>query len=417
MSEARPITDVTDFVCGACWNSFSKADPGVDRGTHVACPHCGHAMPVETSITDSVRTAPRVTAPDPGSGGFEPPGPETLPGNTFVGDDGFPELRRPSGAAWLPADMVARSAEPAGFVVGDAGDLEDFDFDEPTLRPDVARPGLLEAVRTMGEVDPTPVDFAFDEAALREPPAYAGTLVPKDETAAPTAEAAVLSDTPELDAAPAQAADAAASPIEQDAEAAFVGGDWKLKAMGLTYNFHGLDALIGRASSKTGQQMQVSIDGVTWKDFDSFHLLYKSGVPASKALADAPEPGATGLTPQALPQIPAAANGSGRNRPTLTRANAPDLSISARSDEKAKAPGPKDKSDAIGANGRPSSPVVAKAGVGPASGPSKRQPAVAAADTGRSGGKGLVIAIAVAVVVVAAVGALHILKVIAIPGL
>lgn len=414
MSEARPITNVTDFVCGACWNSFSKLDPGVDCGTHVACPHCGHSMPVETSIIDSVRTAPRTTAPDPTSGDFETPGPVTLPGNTFTGDEGFPELRRPSGASWLPPDMIARSAEPAGFVVGDADELEDFDFDEPTLRPDVARQGLLDAVRTMAEVDPTPVDFAFDEATAREPPAYAGTLVPKDE---PVAEPPVPGDTPELDAALAQAADAAGAPLEQDAEAAFVGGDWKLKAMGLTYNFHGLDALIGRASSKSGQPMQVSVDGVTWKDFDSFHLLYKTGVPASKALADAPEPGASGHTPQALPQIPVANTPAARNRPTLTRANAPDLSLGAKSDDKGKAAGGKDKADGLGPSGKPSSQAVAKAGLGPASGPSKRQPVAVAAQSGKGGGKGLVIAVAVAVVVVALVGALHFLKVIAIPGL
>lgn len=414
MSEARPITNVTDFVCGACWNSFSKLDPGVDCGTHILCPHCGHAMPAEISIVESVRSAPRQTVPDPGSGSFDTPAQGTLPANSFVEEEGFPELRRPSGAAWMPPDMVARSAEPAGFVVGEADEVDDFGFDEQTLRPDVARPGLLEAARNVQTVDLTPVDFAFDEATSREPPAYAGLMVAKEE---PAAEQAPPSDTPELDAALAQAANAAESPIEQDAEAAFVGGDWKLKAMGLTYNFHGLDALIGRASSKSGQQMQVSVDGATWKDFDSFHLLYKSGIPASKALADAPEPGASGLTPQALVPIPTATPPTVRNRPTLTRANAPEMNMGGKADDKGKGSGSKDKSPDLGPSGRPSSQLVAKAGTGPASGPSKRQPAVVVADSGRSGGKGIAIAVAVAVVVVVVVGALHYLKILAIPGL
>ena len=113
-----------------------------------------------------------------------------------------------------------------------------------------------------------------------------------------------------------------------------------------------------------------------------------------------------------------------RNRPTLTRAAAPDLSLGTKSDEKAKsaagkdkAPGGKDKGEVAGPHGKASSSAVAKAGIGPASGPSRRQPAVATTDKGKGGTAGLLIAIGVAVVAVAAVGVLHWLKIIAIPGL
>ena len=50
MSDARPITDVTEFVCGQCWASFGSE--GADTGSEVTCPHCGHAIGITLDATN-----------------------------------------------------------------------------------------------------------------------------------------------------------------------------------------------------------------------------------------------------------------------------------------------------------------------------------------------------------------------------
>lgn len=421
MSEARPITNVTDFVCGACWSSFSRTDPGVQRGNTVVCPHCGHAMPIDGGdVVSAVNAATQRTRSPTASDGFDSPGQPTLPGHEFAEEAGFPELDSRAVAPWLPPDLVARSSEPAGFIVGDADDVEDFDFNEQTLRPDLARPDLLAAVNAAPTpfssnpivADPTPVDFAFDPAAVAAAePVYAGTLVAKEPPSESAAAAADEGDEP-------AAAEAEPAAGEADEESAFVSGDWKLRAMGLTYNFHGLDALIGRASSKAGQTMQLSVDGSNWKDFDSFFLLYKSGVPASKALADALDPGAAPATPSASVPTPAASPIQRGTRQTMTGLAAPDLKPASKSDDKGKAGG-KGKADApIGTAKASKSDVPAvKNTVAPAGAVSKRTAAVAAPPKDSGGGKGLIIAIGAVVAVLALIGVLWSQGIIAIPGL
>ncbi|MSQ83984.1 MAG: hypothetical protein EXR77_14065 [Myxococcales bacterium] len=413
MSEARPITNVTDFVCGACWTSFSKSDPGVDHGDQVLCPHCGHAMPVEVSVVDAVNAATiRHTTPTKVSDGFDTEGGMTLLGATMPTKDFLKDSDIRAAYAWLPPDMIGRSSEPAGFVVGEADEVDDFGFNDATLRPDESRQGLLDAVRDMAEPnDPTPVDFAFDDPTLREPPAYAGTLVGKEQV--PPATEAILAGDASADADdPAQEPETALNGL--DAEAAFIGGDWKLRAMGLTYNFHGLEALIGRASSKAGQAMQVSVDGTDWKDFDQFFLLYKSGSPASEALAQAGEPGSAAPIPQGPPMMATAASPVSRNRATMPRLTPPELSSGPKSDEKAKA-AVKDKGHGAMSAAKPSNPNIAasKGATGAAAAGSRRQPVVAAES---SGGSGLAIAIGGAVVAVLTVAILWWQDVISIAG-
>lgn len=253
VSDARPITNVTDFVCSSCWNSFSRHDPGVDRGDHVVCPHCGLQQAAEPShsLVDAVNAAPARRAI---SDGFDSPGPQTL--QSF----GIPQVDHApisaGGHGWLPPDLVARSAEPAGFVVGEPDDFDDFEFSEQTLRPDLSHEGLLQAVRTTQ----TPVAVIDQDADIGV-----------DEPTPPEGHAPLEALQPEQ-------------------------RDWKLKAIGLTYNFHGLDALIGWASNKAGQAMQISQDGNVWRDFTVFFALYRAGVPADKAFADAANPEAAADT-------------------------------------------------------------------------------------------------------------------------
>jgi outer membrane biosynthesis protein TonB len=375
-------------------------DQGVDHGDTVVCPHCGHAMPLEgggASIVDAVNAATaRQREPRGGLDGFDSPAQPTLPGHTLPDEAGFPMLDSRAVAPWLPPDLVARSSEPAGFVVGEPDEVDDFDFNEPTLRPDQSRPGLIEAVNAAAVADPTPVDFAFDQGALAIEPAGIASDRAVLVGSATLGTAVLLGrDTAPDGATVAASAEIAAeqSPqagLELDAEAALVAGDWKLRVMGLTYNFHGLDALIARATVKTGQAMQLSIDGATWKDFDAFYLLHKAGYPASTALAEAGEPGAVPQTPPSSPQIPPTAPVGPRNRTTMTRANSPELAAALKGDEKAK--GGKDKGDAPLAAGRPSKPdhPAVKSGVDPASASSRRMSTVQPEDT--SGTMGLRIA-------------------------
>ncbi len=260
MSDARPITNVTDFVCSSCWNSFSRHDPGVDHGDHVVCPHCGlqQAAARSHSLVDAVNAAP---ARHGISDGFESPGPQTLQSFGIPQVDHAPIAA--GGHGWLPPDLVARSAEPAGFIVGEPDDFDDFEFAEQTLRPDLSHEGLLQAVRTTQ----TPVAVIEQEAGI-----------------------SVDEPTPPEGFAPLEAL----APEQRD---------WKLKAIGLTYNFHGLDALIGWASNKAGQPMQISQDGIVWRDFTVFFALFRAGVPADKAFADAAHPeAAAGIVAAAAAQ-------------------------------------------------------------------------------------------------------------------
>ena len=450
MSEARPITNVTDFVCGACWNSFSKLEKGVNQGDHVICPHCGHKMPIDMDVVAAVNAATRAATGV--SSGFNSPNSPTLPGHVLSEEAGFPDLDRGPGYGWMPPDLVARSAEPAGFVVGEADDVEDFDFNEPTLRPDQGHGDLLAQVRGI----PTPLSMppvapelllapdGLDGPTTREKrpqPEIEPELSVESELDSRTdleaanalAEqadsplAAIVSGLGADDAPPIPTDDAAPDgPVagEADAEAAITGGDWKLRALSLTYNFHGLDALLGRAASKSGQAMQVSIDGVVWKDFDVFFHLLKSGYVASKALEQAGEPGSAPVTPPTSPQSagtgpqPALARG---NRQTMTQLGASDAAA-LKGEDKRKAPGAKDKAGKDKgeplASGRMTGAQPAAAGraVGPNSAPSRVHKSAGEA-AGAGGGKGLLIAGAVAFLAVAAVGLLYWQGIISIPGL
>jgi DNA-directed RNA polymerase subunit RPC12/RpoP len=245
VSDARPITNVTDFVCSSCWQSFSKHDPGVVQGSRIVCPHCGHVLPSDASdLTAAVRGA---NSHRSGSDGFTPgefaertltEQPSSLEAmEAALGKRGF-----------VPPDLSGPTA-PGGFVVGDVED--DFDFEEKTLRPDQNMGSLLDAVRETSQ-----------DNLLNHP--LATQTSPDQGT--------------EADLASVELADA----------------DWKLKSMGLVYNFHGLEALLAWAGNKAGQTLSISADGNVWRDFGSFFELYRNGTPIAAALAGAAEPGSAG---------------------------------------------------------------------------------------------------------------------------
>lgn len=372
MSDARPITNVTDFVCSSCWNSFSRHDPGVDRGDHVVCPHCGlkQAAARSHSLVDAVNAAP---ARHGISDGFESPGPQTL--QSF----GIPQVDHSPNAAgghgWLPPDLVARSAEPAGFVVGEPDDFDDFEFAEQTLRPDLNHEGLLQAVRTTQ----TPVAVIEQDADI-----------------------SVDEPTPPEGSAPLEAL-----PPEQR--------DWKLKAIGLTYNFHGLDALIGWASNKAGQPMQISQDGNVWRDFAVFFALFRAGVPADKAFADAANPdAAAGIAAAAVAQVRPASKAL---PPELLPTGREDSASSSGRDIPAAAR-PASGSTASGSAVKANSPAkpIASAKTAAGAQSAKRPAAAAAAQAEPPTSRGVQIAAALAVVALVVVAVLAWQGVISLPG-
>ncbi len=374
MSDARPITNVTDFVCGTCWNSFSRKDPGVEQAGRLICPHCGHALAAELAADPlaAVRNAPTASDSD-------------LFGHAHASDDEDLPIGANKPLGWASHENVARSAEPAGFVVGAPdNDFEDFDFNEATLRPDVSHDSLLAAVRATAEMR-DPGHPAAPKLNMAAAAISAGHVVgiEEEEFSGDTSEPT-----------PSDFAEAEAT-VAEDAEAR----DWKLKAIGLTYNFHGLDALIGWASNKAGQSMQISMDGQNWKDFDSFFTAYRAGVPAAKAFGDALEPGATKAA-----GTPAAAVGAARG----TTAKSLDAAVPNKTSVKPE-PGraqrnsaqlAKPDAGALGAKGN----VSAAKNLAPNRGGSRRVPVAAAQNASQGNSKTTrVIAIAVAAVVVVGV--------------
>ncbi len=364
MSDARPITNVTDFVCSSCWNSFSRNQAGVDRGDHVVCPHCGHAVATARSgnVIAAVNAAPARTQQP--SDGFDTPGQPTLPSFGAPAQDHAPLAQAVHG--WLPPDLVSRSAEPAGFIVGEPDELDDFDFNESTLRPDISHEGLLQAVRTPAAT-----------------PGLAQLLAM--EAAASPAPLAVVADDPSVGVDEPTPPEGTQTEPQTPEER-----DWKLKAIGLTYNFHGLDALIGWASNKAGQSMQISADGTTWRDFAVFFALYRAGVPAAKAFEDAANPNALAE----LAAKPAVIAGPAAKKP------APELLGTGRDSGASKAAPARDIGVPRASGSRPAKPAIGAAGS-----PSKRMP-VAAAAAGKESNNATRIAAVVAVVLVLVVAAL-----------
>lgn len=467
MSDARPITNITDYVCGSCWNSFSHTDPGVVQGDRLVCPHCGHVLPQDSSAADLaalVRNAPANLAPD--SAEFETEA--ATPANPSPGQ-GFPELDSASPYGWLPPDIEApaprRDGGSSGFMVGEP---DDFDFNEATLRPDQNHDDLLALVRTApmrplsdsGFVAPARVSSmpggskqgssAPSQTATQQPFVVGEELgVDIDEKTPMDGDARVQAavagapasgqasagvtvadldmadlDMADLDMADLDMADLDVAGLEAEArpDDLFELRDWKLKAMGLTYNFHGLDALLNWASNKVGQAMSVSCDGgATWKDFHSFFEGSQAGMSAGKAFEAALEPGAA-PPPGAIRA--ARMTGTFKASPA-----APDLQVprtpgaeppAAAAPEAAapRAPVPPIQPPAIALTGSPSRTAPAANGksLGPATSPSRRTP-VAARQAEKEGPSPAKIAVAVAVIALVMAVLLHVQGVFKIPGL
>lgn len=402
MSDARPITTITGFVCGSCWNSFSKDDPGVIHGSQVICPFCGNVLPGDGQdggdIASAVRAAPA----------FKPRDSDSYPAMSAVSLDvapGFPSLDDPP-LGWLPPDdpparVTAPRSASAGFV---AGAQDGDDLGGATLRPDDSHERLMELVRNApARMDSSAQDWPADAASRGY---VAGDEMPVDID----------------ERTPVDGEERAANMLgaDQDEESGFSPDlpsdeaglseaeqmtlrDWKLKAMGLTYNFHGLDALLGWASNKAGQTLSVSNDGVTWKDFSDFFEAIKSGAPANIAFEQAAEPGAA-------PRYDTASR-MGRSTSSIKGIHAPDLQIGQAPEVEAEAavPAATEVSPARTPSGMGRS-TSATGSMLPASGPSSSRRLPTAAPTAKASSSAmppLRVALAVVLVVVTIGAVLH----------
>lgn len=274
MSDARPITNITDFVCGSCWNGFSRSDPGVERGDELICPHCGTPVPGDDDqLVNAVRNAPRTSERD--SGEFAT---KSFRDTSEMQPE--PAGRTQSGG-WLPPEHNTVAAAGRASVESDEYDSDfgssvmvgdpdhDFAVAERTLSGTQDNDDLLAKVR---QTSPIPKAFIVGDDELS---------VATDE---PTpVDISALTD---MDEAIALAARLEAPLPEAD----LAHRDWKLKAMGITYNFHGLDPLFSWAANKSGQPMALSHDGEVWKDFHTFYLAIRDGASVKKAFASAPDP-------------------------------------------------------------------------------------------------------------------------------
>lgn len=368
MSEARPITNITEYVCSQCWTSFGRDDvtPGA---AWVTCPHCGHEMPADGgSVLDAVRAAPR-TGDDSGGVAVPPAGDASAAPAVVASADGA-AIAETFGGDHEPTDITA--APSGGAVAAPGAAVPDaiaaaLAADDP---PDDRTTAPTAAVRTTGQVAPgslggrvgddddDEVDFddvsektldramsleelmAEAEAAVGAPALDGAFDAPTEESQPPVAvaapTAAVRSSSSSIEAFeesgafdpfagggaddPLAAAaagveghvtassdqlgvvsggavphHAAAGPTAPDEAAVSSDGpadggppyeerEWKLRAFGgITYNFHGLDALLGWASSKVGSPMSVSVDGDEWRDFDPFYAALRDGLNAEQA--------------------------------------------------------------------------------------------------------------------------------------
>ncbi len=363
VSDARPITNVTEFVCGECWSSFSRSDPGVLRGDDVVCPHCRHAQPLLGSedLAQMVRNAPGrgdvddIDDPNDLDDDFDLATERAVP---IAPGSLTPATALSRVEAAPPAVVVA---EPIGHVAGDSADWEaDVDVDEPTPLPedidaimDEANVAEVRVTRRLPTVEsdgfvvgddeldidlhePTPVDAGpstalfsdegfddYDEAFgetfdVQQRPPRPGVV--SADTAEQDAEALAVALAVHVKTAEAHTDDGEFDrEFDDDSHAkdpayAATGSvevrEWKLRAMGgITYNFHSLDAMLGWANNKSGMPMTVSLDGEVWRDFGAFHQRVRAGMDPQEAFGQAEEPigavGQDGDQPSAIDAIQA----------------------------------------------------------------------------------------------------------------
>ena len=339
MSDARPITFVTEFVCGSCWNSFSRDEGRVhDSEVAIDCPHCGHANPLDADegadVTSKVAAAPApLNAFDEDSQAFGPPpvakndfkvtapGAVMAPTSVSAPTAAPPQRAHAATAAYQSGgtdqddiDPFAPTMDAASLASAEGAGLDSdqfapVDLELPDALPVQAVGPVSEetvalgsqaaiAAATLRAVGSAAASAGGGEAAVdadtidgEGPVSAAATPISDEEIAAAMAgagDAAVMVNrdpTPDFTPDPDSAAVLADTADDIDPVAAEP-DEWKLKApSGLTYNFHSLDAMMGWAATKSGAEMLVSADGENWFDFNVFAEHVRSGLSGGQAMA------------------------------------------------------------------------------------------------------------------------------------
>lgn len=246
LPDKTPPTDkVLEYICVGCWSSFSVEGAGDSQGL-VVCPSCGQAQPT----VDEVLAMPGA-APSPGATASAPPPPE-------------PEAPDEEGdVVELGADVVVEEEEAAA--------------------PEAEAAALASAI---------PVDLALDG-----PPV----------AAEPSPDIPVSDEAGELPLdGPAGVPLGAPVDLDDRRQAWETSNPdtvtWKMKTSGgITFNFHGIGALMSWAASKKNLgRATLTLDGrEEWTDYAEFSVLYrKLGDPVAalrlvgQPVSVAPEPDA-----------------------------------------------------------------------------------------------------------------------------
>jgi len=232
-----------------CWKNFEYApetlDPTVDA---VDCPHCGASVPIpeEGDFEGDVDLENSIA---------EELGPVTTQGDgetVTLGEAAFVEESLEPDFEEIPSDIDEVQVEIEEIEIEEVG-IENIEVQEEPV------PAAPVATATAAAEVPAP------EVPAPEIPA---AEVPAAELAEPEAKA--LTDVPD----------------ELDPESVV----WKLLIPGgLTYNFHGLQALLRWASGKRNlEEVAVSLDGMRWRNCGKVISKVEAGISVRDALLSIP---------------------------------------------------------------------------------------------------------------------------------
>ena len=253
--------EINNFVCVNCWNPFECSHSDVQRGGGtVECPHCGAGVPVpeeddvniEVDLEDAIAEELVVESSDESEGA-----------SVMLGEASFMEV--------LPAGDT-EDAE------GEEGVSVEFEEEEEAVEIEEEEEEAVEIEEEEEAVEIEEEEEEEEAVEIEEDPSAS-----EEEASAPGEEAskheAVGENVEVLEREGGELSDV---PTDLDPE----GVVWKLLIPGgLTYNFHGLQALLRWASGKRNlHEVAVSLDGMRWRNCGKFVELIESNIPAGDAL-------------------------------------------------------------------------------------------------------------------------------------
>ena len=273
-------TDSNNLVCVQCWKTFEHSPAELEIHTEaVDCPHCGASVPIpdDGDFSGDVDLENAIAEEMPTTG-------EESDGSKITfGEDSFVEENTDA--------AVSDAGEDVEETVLEFEQLEEVEMivEEEVETPDEP-PSTPESGDEQEPEQDTPTEDTPEEKAEESPEDEAAS----DGEESEGDDAKNLTDVPE----------------DLDPE----GVVWKLLIPGgLTYNFHGLQALMRWASGKRNlDEVAVSLDGMRWRNCGKVLALVDSGTPVGEALrgiptldeeSESPGPGEPPATPSVSEQL------------------------------------------------------------------------------------------------------------------